>query len=63
MRTRGARRLDEVRQIGQVLFSQVASGGLNDPEKVRRVREVVARARTEIEGIFRDGQASHEEMV
>ena len=33
-------------------FRQGAHGGLNDPDKVRRLREVVARARTEIEAIF-----------
>jgi len=47
--------LQEVRQLGQVLFRQGARGALHDPEKVRRLREVVARARREIETIFADG--------
>jgi DNA-binding PadR family transcriptional regulator len=44
--------VQEVAQIGQLLFRQGARGALHDPEKVRRLREVVARARTEIEAIF-----------
>lgn len=54
---------DEVRQIGQILFTQAAAGGLRDPEKVNRLREVVRRTRTEIDGIFRDGPQTHEEML
>jgi DNA-binding PadR family transcriptional regulator len=42
----------EVRQLGQFLFRQGAHGGLGDPEKVRRLRDIVARARTEIEAVF-----------
>jgi DNA-binding PadR family transcriptional regulator len=44
--------MQEVGALGQYLFRQGAHGGLSDPEKVRRLREVVARARGEIEGIF-----------
>ena len=51
---------DEVGQLGQFIFRQGARGGLGDPEKVRRLREAVARARSEIEGIFRDGPSSPE---
>lgn len=46
--------IDEVRQLGQFMFRQGAHGALNDPEKVRRVRDAVARARAEIEAIFAD---------
>lgn len=45
---------DEVRQIGQLLFAQGARGGLGDADKVRRLRDVVGRAKSEIEAIFRD---------
>jgi DNA-binding PadR family transcriptional regulator len=55
---------EEVRHIGQTLFHQAAGGGFRDPEKLRRVREVVARARTEIETIFRgESRSEPDEMV
>jgi DNA-binding PadR family transcriptional regulator len=44
--------MQEMGALGQYLFRQGAQGGLNDPEKVRRLREAVAHARKEIEGIF-----------
>jgi len=44
----------EVAQLGQFIFRQGARGALGDPEKVRRLREAVAHARGEIEGIFTD---------
>ena len=53
----------EVRQIGQFVFRQGAHGALNDPDKVRRLRDVVARARTEIEAIFSDEPASPTTLV
>jgi DNA-binding PadR family transcriptional regulator len=49
----------EVRRLGQFLFQQGARGGLSDPEKVRRLRDIVARARTEIEGIFGGDTVTH----
>lgn len=49
----------EVRQLvgelwglGQVVVRHGTHGGLADPDKVRRLREVVARARSEVEAIF-----------
>ena len=54
---------DEVRQIGQVLFAEGARGGMGNPETVRRLREVVARARSEIEAIFRGERTSREDML
>jgi DNA-binding PadR family transcriptional regulator len=54
---------EEVRHIGQTLFSQAATGGLRDADKLRRVREVVARAGREIEAIFREEQGPPPELV
>jgi DNA-binding PadR family transcriptional regulator len=54
--------MDEVRQLGQLVFAQVSQGGLNDPEKVRRLRDVVRRARGEVETIFR-GESEPPDMV
>jgi DNA-binding PadR family transcriptional regulator len=53
----------EVGQIGQFLFRQGAHGALNDPEKVKRLRAVVARARSEIEAIFTGETSSRETML
>jgi DNA-binding PadR family transcriptional regulator len=50
--------MQEVRGIGQVLVHQGARGALGNPEKVRRLQAVVARARHEIEALFRDGGTS-----
>jgi DNA-binding PadR family transcriptional regulator len=55
--------IDEVRQLGQTMFAQGAAGGFRDPEKMRRLREVVARARRDIEAIFRGESGSDETMV
>lgn len=46
--------VQEVAQIGQLLFRQGTRGALHDPETVRRLRDVVSRARTEIEAIFNE---------
>jgi DNA-binding PadR family transcriptional regulator len=54
--------VQDVGQLGQYLFRQGAHGALGDPEKVRRLREVVARTKTEIERIFSDDPVS-ETMV
>jgi hypothetical protein len=45
--------MDEVRQLGQLIFAEGAHGGLNDPETVRRLRDLVRRVRGEVEAIFR----------
>lgn len=55
--------MDEVRQVGQTLFAQAGSGALRDPSTIRRLREVVARARTEIEAIFRGDGNTPGEML
>ena len=44
----------EMRQLGGMLFRLGSSGAFQDPEKLRRLREVVARTRKEIEAIFAD---------
>ncbi|HZU14285.1 MAG TPA: PadR family transcriptional regulator [Chloroflexota bacterium] len=54
---------EEVRHIGQTLFSEAAAGGFRDAEKLRRVREVIARAGGEIEAIVRDQPTSRDDMV
>jgi DNA-binding PadR family transcriptional regulator len=54
--------LHEVRQLGQTVFAQGAHGGLNDPEKVRRLRDLVHRMRTEVEAIFR-GESDSPDVV
>jgi DNA-binding PadR family transcriptional regulator len=53
---------DEMRQIGQMLFAQGAHGALGDPEKVRQLRQVVSRARSEMEAIFR-GDSNSPDVV
>ena len=55
--------VQEVGQLGQFLFRQGARGALHDPDKVRRLREVVAGARSEIEAIFSDDPNSPQSMV
>jgi hypothetical protein len=50
--------MDEVRQLGQFVFAQGAHGGLSDPDKVRRLRDLVRRVRSEVEAIFRGGPDS-----
>jgi DNA-binding PadR family transcriptional regulator len=55
--------MQELWQIGQFLFRQGAHGELSNPEKVRQLREVVSRARVEIEAIFGQGSGSRETMV
>jgi DNA-binding PadR family transcriptional regulator len=44
--------MQEVQSLGRLLFQQATRGALRDPEKVRQLRDVVHRARTEIETIF-----------
>jgi hypothetical protein len=45
--------MGDVRDLGRYLFRQGASGAFNDTEKVRGLRDIVARTRTEIETLFR----------
>ena len=54
--------VDEVRQLGQFVFTQGTHGGLHDPDKVRRLRELVHRTRGEVEKIFR-GEGDSPDMV
>lgn len=55
--------VQEVAGLGQYLFQQGKQGALRDPETVRRLREVVTRARTEVEGIFQNTGSSKETMI
>jgi DNA-binding PadR family transcriptional regulator len=55
--------MQEIGQIGQILFRHGGRGAVHDPEKLHRLREVVARARTEIEAIFTDDSSSSETML
>ena len=45
----------EMRQLGGMLFRLGSSGAFQDQDKLRRLREVVARTRREIEAIFAEG--------
>jgi DNA-binding PadR family transcriptional regulator len=44
----------EMRQLGMMMFRLGSSGAFQDPDRLRRLREVVVRARREIEAIFAD---------
>jgi hypothetical protein len=44
--------IGDVRDLGRYLFRQGASGAFKDTEKVRQLRDIVARTRTEIETLF-----------
>ena len=46
----------EMRQLGGLLFRLGSSGALQDPARLKRLREVVVRARKEIEAIFAEEQ-------
>ena len=50
--------LHELRQLGQLLFRHGSRGALHDPQKIRRLREVVSRARGEVEAIFADREGA-----
>ncbi|MGI8553980.1 MAG: hypothetical protein ACR2PL_24820, partial [Dehalococcoidia bacterium] len=45
--------MQEVQSLGKTLFSPQARGWWSDPEKVRRIRAVLASSRTEIEQVLR----------
>lgn len=49
--------MQEVRQLGRLVFREASRGSLRDPDKVRRLRAVVTQARQEIESIFADDVA------
>ncbi|HUZ01801.1 MAG TPA: PadR family transcriptional regulator [Thermomicrobiaceae bacterium] len=44
--------MQEIGQLAQFLARQRGHGAIHDPARIRRVRDVVHRARTEIEAIF-----------
>jgi DNA-binding PadR family transcriptional regulator len=44
----------EMRQLGMLMFRLGSSGAFQDPDKLRRLREIVVRARREIEAIAGD---------
>lgn len=45
----------EMRQLGMLMFRLGSSGALQDADRLKRLREVVARARREIEAIYAEG--------
>ncbi|MGE0543112.1 MAG: helix-turn-helix transcriptional regulator, partial [Dehalococcoidia bacterium] len=49
--------MGELRNVAQTVFSRAGHRALDDPEKVRRLRGVVARAREEIDAILADRPA------
>ncbi|HEX5503706.1 MAG TPA: PadR family transcriptional regulator [Thermomicrobiales bacterium] len=51
----------ELRQLGPLMARAGAGGALHDPEKVRRLRDIVARARREIEALFAEGEPAKQE--
>lgn len=44
--------IGDMRDLGQYLFQQVASGALSDGEKVGQLRQIIGRTRVEIETLF-----------
>ena len=44
--------MHEMRELGRVLFRNMRQGGLQDPERLRRLRDIVAHTRSEIEAVF-----------
>jgi DNA-binding PadR family transcriptional regulator len=44
--------IGELKDLGKTLFQVASHGGFEDPERVRRLRAVIARAREEIEAIL-----------
>ncbi|MFN8513240.1 MAG: PadR family transcriptional regulator [Chloroflexia bacterium] len=47
----------EMRQLGMLLFRLGQSGALHDPDRMRRLREIVVHARREVEAIINDAPA------
>ena len=50
----------EMRQLGMLLFRLGSSGALHDPDRLRRLREVVVRARREVEALINDDQGTQD---
>lgn len=50
--------MHEVRQVAQLLVRQAQRGGFRDPAQLVRVKDVVRRARTELEAIFSEKDTS-----
>jgi DNA-binding PadR family transcriptional regulator len=44
----------ELRELGRGLFRQGAGGALADPERLRRLREIVARTRRDVDALFEE---------
>ena len=49
--------MGELRSLAQSVFNRTSRRAFDDPEKVRRLRAVVARAREEIDAILADRPA------
>ena len=43
--------MHELQQLGRALFRHGTRGALHDPERLKRLREIVARARAEVEAL------------
>jgi DNA-binding PadR family transcriptional regulator len=43
--------MHELQQLGRALFRHGTRGALHDPERLKRLREIVARARAEVESL------------
>jgi DNA-binding PadR family transcriptional regulator len=50
--------MHELQQLARALFRQGARGALKDPERLRRLREIVSRARGEVEALGEERPAS-----
>jgi DNA-binding PadR family transcriptional regulator len=46
--------MHELQQLGRALFGHATHGALNDPERLKRMRAVLQRAREEIEALERE---------
>ncbi len=50
--------MHELRELARALFRQGTRGSLKDPERLRKLREIVSRARAEVETLDREPQPS-----
>ncbi|HET9014886.1 MAG TPA: PadR family transcriptional regulator [Thermomicrobiaceae bacterium] len=50
--------MHEFRQLAQLVMRQAQHGGFRDPAQLARVKDVVHRARTDLEGIFSEKDSS-----
>src|ERR1700716_1121285 len=48
--------MHELQQLARALFRQGTRGALKDPERLRRLREIVSRARNEVDALAEDRQ-------